>query len=414
MEEYMKLLMEQIRCKKAHPYIREELQGHIEEQIADNLLQGMSKEEAERMAVKDMGSPVEAGVALDRIHRPQIAWGMIALMALISIMGIIIHQVINIQIARHPLTSEPIEEIAIGSYGFINYTIIGFAVMLLVYHIDYSVIARFAKVIAAAIIGIGVYASMVGNVVAGMLYSVRILGISISLYPLLLLYVPLYGAVIYQYHGMGYKALLKAIIWMLVPTMLAFYLPNLPLAMLLMVSMSFVLTVAVWHGWFQVARKRTIIILWGCEVGLPIIGLTGAYLFQLLAPYQIARLQAFLTNSGEANFVTSRLRENLRGSQLLGNSGLEWVGHLPNYNSDYIFSYIVSNYGILFGAVVCCALAVLVISIFNISFKQKNQLGMCMGCGCGTIIFLNIVMNVLENIGILPITQTFLPFFSTG
>ena len=67
MEEYLKLLMEQIRCKKAHPYIRNEIQGHIEDQIEANLMEGMTKEEAEKAAVKDMGNPVEVGISLDRI-----------------------------------------------------------------------------------------------------------------------------------------------------------------------------------------------------------------------------------------------------------------------------------------------------------------------------------------------------------
>ena len=66
MEEYMKVLMEQIRCKKARSYIQEEIQGHIESQIEDNVAAGMSREEAERAAVEDMGSPVEAGIALDK------------------------------------------------------------------------------------------------------------------------------------------------------------------------------------------------------------------------------------------------------------------------------------------------------------------------------------------------------------
>ena len=52
MEEYMKLLLEQIRCKKVHPYIKAEIQGHIEEQMEDDMRLGMSKEEAEKQAME--------------------------------------------------------------------------------------------------------------------------------------------------------------------------------------------------------------------------------------------------------------------------------------------------------------------------------------------------------------------------
>ena len=68
MEKYLQAVLEQIRCKKVHPYIREELMGHIQDQIEDNRKSGMSEKEAEEAAVRDMGDPVEIGVEFDRIH----------------------------------------------------------------------------------------------------------------------------------------------------------------------------------------------------------------------------------------------------------------------------------------------------------------------------------------------------------
>ena len=55
MDEYLKTLLEQIRCKKARPYIRQELQNHMEDQIEANIHAGMNYESAEKEAVKDMG-----------------------------------------------------------------------------------------------------------------------------------------------------------------------------------------------------------------------------------------------------------------------------------------------------------------------------------------------------------------------
>ena len=404
MEEYLKLLMEQIRCKKAQPYIRQEIQGHIEDQIEANLMDGMTKEDAEKAAVKDMGNPVEVGISLDRIHRPQIAWGMIGLMTLISIAGIIIHRIMFRQIGEE----------AVGSSNFMLYTVVGFVLMLLVYHIDYSTIARFSKVIAFLFIGICILGLFNGRAVRGVTYYFHIGEINISLFSLMLLYVPLYGAVIYKYHGKGYSALAKALCWMLIPVFIAFRLPSLPLAMLLLVSMSVVLTVAIAHDWFRIAKKKVIAVLWICEIGLPVISLTYAFLFGALADYQIARLRGFLTNSGDANYVTNQLRTILADSQIIGNSGKDLTVCLPDFNSNYILSYVFSTYGLLLGVILCCTLAVLIVKIFSISFRQKNQLGMCMGCGCGMIILLNVIFNIGECIGIIPISQTFLPFFSSG
>ena len=61
METYLEKLLSQIRCKKARPYIAEETRDHIECQIADNLSEGMSYEEAEKNAVTDMGRSGRSG-----------------------------------------------------------------------------------------------------------------------------------------------------------------------------------------------------------------------------------------------------------------------------------------------------------------------------------------------------------------
>ena len=77
-DEYINTLTEQIRCKKARHAVAEEIRAHIEDQKQEYLCEGADEAEAEEMAVKEMGDPIEAGVALDTIHRPKMAWGMIA------------------------------------------------------------------------------------------------------------------------------------------------------------------------------------------------------------------------------------------------------------------------------------------------------------------------------------------------
>lgn len=74
---YMKLLTEQIRCKRALPLVTRELELHIEEQKEDFLAEGMTEREAEEAAVREMGDPVTVGVEMDRIHRPKMNWRLI-------------------------------------------------------------------------------------------------------------------------------------------------------------------------------------------------------------------------------------------------------------------------------------------------------------------------------------------------
>ena len=172
MEEYLKLLLEQVRCKKAHSMIREELKNHMEDQIEANRAAGMSQEEAEQAAVADMGSPVEAGVELDRIHRPKPAWGMIGLMAVITIASIIIHS-------------------AMGTRGFTGHAVLGFVLMIAVYFLDYTFLAGFAKPMAVLFLLLCCFGLSNGTYINGMVYSVRLGSLRISLFSLMLLYVPI-------------------------------------------------------------------------------------------------------------------------------------------------------------------------------------------------------------------------------
>ena len=129
MDEYLKTLLEQIRCKKARPYVKQEFQDHIEDQIEANMQAGMDREQAEREAVRDMGDPVETGISLDSVHRPQVAWKLLGIIVLISIAGVLIHAGIAGKIS---------ENAAAGSDRYVFHVVIGLAVMMILYLLDYE------------------------------------------------------------------------------------------------------------------------------------------------------------------------------------------------------------------------------------------------------------------------------------
>ena len=50
-EEYLHILEKQIRCRKARSQVAEEIRGHMEEQEAFYISEGMTREEAEEEAI---------------------------------------------------------------------------------------------------------------------------------------------------------------------------------------------------------------------------------------------------------------------------------------------------------------------------------------------------------------------------
>lgn len=389
MEEYLNNLLDQIRCKKAHAAIREELESHISDQIEDNMKAGMTREEAEKAAVCDMGDPVTTGISLDQIHRPKMARQMIVLMAVIMFAGVLIHWMMGAPVACMQ-------------------TISGFCLMLFICHLDYTRIAAIAKVIAAGIILVGIYALFFGVTFGGKIWVASLLWLRISMFSFLMLYVPVYGAILYSYYGEGYKGLVKAALWAVPPLFIALMMSSLTLFLILSVCMISLLVLAVVKKWFQVKQKRVVI-----GAAILVLAITG--ILQIAnAPYQMDRIRNFLAGDVESNYVTKVLKNCFTGSILIGKGVEELKTTLPDYNNSFILAYLTGTYGYIICTAVCAVLVLLIVAIFSIVFRQKNQLGMMMGFGSGMILFTNIAINLLENFGILPTSQTFLPFFSKG
>lgn len=416
MEKYLEKLLSQIRCKKARPYIAEEIRSHIESQIEDNISGGMTYEEAEKNAVADMGDPVEVGISLDKIHKPQIAWKVLIIVGILSLLGILIQQSIFHQTGYNDLEPFIQETHQLTMEGFVSSVMIGFIIMCAIYFIDYTVIAKYSKVIGLFIIAMGVLllTGFFGTDINGVRYSIGFGMFRVSATSLMMLYVPIYGAVLYKYRDGGVSALSKAIIWLIAPVFITFYMPSLTVAVIMMISMLIQLTTAILKGWFKIPIKRAIVSLWAVFMVLPIILLFVMYTFRLLEVYQVERIRSFLSASGDGFYITSMLRTFSKNILLIGNSGNDVIGSLPEFNRDYIFSYILNSYGSIAGIVVVAVLAVLVMFIFGASIKQKNELGLVMGFGCGMIIGLNIIINLLGAVGMIPPMSSFLPFFSIG
>lgn len=401
MEEYLDKLLSQIRCKKARPYISDEVRGHIEDQIRDNISNGMTAKEAEINAVADMGDPVETGISLDRIHKPRIAWKLIVIVGILSLLGIVIQQSIGCD-PWHDSGSE---------YRFLISVLMGFAIMCGIYFFDYTAIAKYSRLIGTFIIGIGVLGNLGFFVVYDGVYGIKMV-ITLSLTSIMLFYVPVYGAILYKYRNGGTAALLKAVIWLLVPVIVAFRIPSIVATAVLLVSMLIQLSAAILKGWFKVPVKKTLAILWAAFGIAPVIMIFVMYAFHMLAAYQEARLQAWLTASD--SYLLNIYKLHFQDIVWIGSNGRNVSEMIPGASSYNVFLYILLNYGRLAGMLIIAALAVLIMFVFSVCLKQKNELGMVMGFGCGMVILLNTVINLLSVIGVIPPAATFIPFISRG
>lgn len=410
MEEYLETVTEQIRCTKARELVVGELRDHILDQAEAYEAEGMFEEEALEKAVRDMGDPVETGVSLDRIHRPRMDVGILVLIGLISIASIALHAVLGAYS----------KEIDGAGYWYlkhhIGYVMTGYVLMLLVYRLDYSILARFARPMAAAFLGLVLIGTRLAVVtINGAKLYIMIGPLKLFMPVLMVLYVPVFGGILYAYRGEGLKGMGKILLWALVPTWITFRIPAFSQGVVLWAAFVGLTAIAVWKGWYRVYRPAALSVL-GILLAAPPLLFLGAGVLGRLASYQMARIQAFLTNSPDYNYLAIQMRKVLLGSRLFGGNAdnvMEAV-KLPGFNNDYIFVSLISSYGMVAGVLAAALMCGLILKIFRISIGQRNQLGMILGCSCGIVYALQLGISIGMNLGLLPTTSAILPFFSSG
>lgn len=87
-QSYLETVASQIRWKRARPVVTLELERHLEDQRDAFAAEG--HENAEQMALEEMGDPVKLGVELDSVHRPAPQYGLLTITILFALAGAIL------------------------------------------------------------------------------------------------------------------------------------------------------------------------------------------------------------------------------------------------------------------------------------------------------------------------------------
>ena len=158
-EEYCRIVNEQVRWKVAHVNISEELENHIDDQKNAFIQQGMDKDEAIEAAVKEMGDPYSVGLSLDRVHKPKVQGMMLILAIILTFIG---------AFTRYLIVKD------LGSTRFMfNDAILlitGIALMILFYYIDFSIIGKYPFIIFSAVILASIVVLTMSSNISGKAY----------------------------------------------------------------------------------------------------------------------------------------------------------------------------------------------------------------------------------------------------
>jgi len=152
-------------------------------------------------------------------------------------------------------------------------------------------------------------------------------------------------------------------------------------------------------------------------------GLAAVPTVALLAfrtPYQRERVLGFIGRLSDGTGDNYQSLQSLIG---FGRGGILGVGlgqgkqkmlFLPEPHTDFIFSIIGEELGLIGAIGVLLAFLVLFVRAFRICLKQTDRFNFLLGCGLIGSILLFSLVNMGVAVGVLPVTGLPLPFISSG
>ena len=141
----------------------------------------------------------------------------------------------------------------------------------------------------------------------------------------------------------------------------------------------------------------------------------------VLQEYQKQRIMVFLNPNVDPfgagyHIIQSKIAI---GSGLLFGKGLfegtqSQLNFLPENHTDFIFSVVGEELGLLGCCVVLGLLLVVVYRSFLIAKRSVDPFGMLIATGIGSMLLFEVLVNVGMTTGIMPVTGIPLPFISYG
>lgn len=248
---WLEAVQEQIRWKRARPVLARELERHLEDQRDAFVQEGRPAEEAECLAVEDMGDPVTVGTELDAVHRPRPQWGLLGLTFALAVIGAVLRMTFRQPyVMESVVLSKDLSALALGT-----------AAMLAMYFLDVSRLVRHARVLYMGGLAVSLLplALLSSRYVTYCMYCITL---AAALSPLA------YALWLYNFRGKGWKGFLLTILGGVFLALASLYWFALTGPLLLLFSGLALTLYAAGQDWFGVGRRKGVAAVLAIVFGL--------------------------------------------------------------------------------------------------------------------------------------------------
>ena len=244
MEAYLAAAGEQLRWRRARPLVLRELGRHLEDQRDAFVQEGHSPEEAERLAVEEMGDPEIVGAELDALHRPRPQWGPLTMIVLLALLGGFLRVWLTAAGAPYYDDIDPVRTalaVLLGTGGLIG-----------MYFLDCAVLVRRAGAVYLLALAAGIFS---------LIHSPNISNVSYYTRYVVLCYPVVYVLWVCRCRGGGAGRLLLALAGGVPLAVVCILAPSVTGLLLLLLTGFIVLLMAIRMGWFHVSRGKATVLI---------------------------------------------------------------------------------------------------------------------------------------------------------
>lgn len=291
------------------------------------------------------------------------------------------------------------------------WTGIGFTLLLVAASVDYHWLKTFAIPIYLVTLGLLVFNLLAGNSVFGAQLSVTIGGLDFQFSEIskVLMVVVLAAFLSGRAQRIGrLSTITGAALLTLLPTALVLRQPDLGTALVFVAILGGMLFISgASIGWMA--------LLGGLTVALAPIALSG------LADYQLGRLLCFLDPTADPQGACYQLVQSLNAvgsggwlGQGLTAGHANQLGYLPVQTTDFIFTIVAEELGLVGGLILLALFGLLLWRITIIGWRARDGLGRLVAMGLATMLLFQVVVNIAMVIGLLPVTGIPLPLITYG
>lgn len=300
---------------------------------------------------------------------------------------------------------------SIAKFIFPSYFIYIFLAILAFYiflNIDFEILSLFSRHAYFASIIFLVLPLIIGQVTRGAIRWIPIGPLSFQPSEIVRPFLLIFFAGYLTQKELNVKRFVNALILLLLPVLLIFIQPSLGVAVLTIVGFVGILIASSF-------QKKYILL------GLSIIALTLPIIWAILEPYQRLRLITFLQPTVDplgAGYNSIQSMISVGSGKILGRGlgkGVQTqLAFLPERHTDFIFASIAEELGFIGATVTLLGLFFILWRIALVAESARGPQARAFVSGIFSVLFVQTIVHVGMNMGLLPITGVPLPLVSAG